>query len=327
MTDSPSEQIDEVGAIADSPAAEGAKETEVASPLEAVTAALAEDAKASEPEQTKAEAGQPDSPEQAGDGKQEASADSHDEFVKSLSPSKREHWKRLEGERDSYKQRAESFEQVTSAVREAGLNGDEFNAGFDIMRTIKAVQNGMAQPADALAKLEPYVAQLRAMTGETLPDDLQQKVDDGLVSQSEAGELARVRNENALLRGRFEREQQHDTMERQQREIGQRAAAMGEAVTKWEQAWAKSDPDYEVKKLMVKARVTELIHSEGVPNTPEDAVKLSDKARKDVEGQLGGMLGKRREVRAVTGGRPSGTPKPAPKNPLDVVNQALSSGG
>lgn len=312
------------GADAGSPPAEGAKETEASSPLEAVQAALAED-KAKDASQPKDEGGQSDSPEQTGEGKQQEHADSHEEFVKNLSPSKREHWKRLESERDSYKERAQAFDQVSTAVREAGLSGDEFNAGFDIMRTIKAVQNGVAKPADALAKLEPYVAQLRALAGETLPDDLQQRVAEGVISQAEASELSRLRSENSLLQNRITQEQQQIEQQRAQRDANELAASIGTAVTKWEQAWAKSDPDYEVKKSLVKARVTELMHSQGVPRTAEDAVKLSEMAKKDIEQQLGGLLNKRGEVRTVTGGRPSGTPKPAPKNALDVVNQALTA--
>lgn len=328
MADSPAavEQVQD-GVVAESPTAEGAKETQAASPLEAVQAALAEDKADAEARQNDVEAGQPDSPEQAGEGKQEASADSHEEFVKSLSPSKREHWKRLEAERDSYKERATAFDKVAGAMREAGMDNTEFNAGFHVMRTIKAVQNGQASPTDALALLEPYVNQLRAMAGDILPDDLQERVSTGIISQDEARELARLRGENQRLQTRVAQETERTTLETQQRHSQELAASMGMAVTKWEQAWATSDPDYEVKKSLVKARITELMTTEGLPKTADDAVKLSERARKDIEQNLGGLLGKRSELRSVTGGRPSATQQPAPKSPMDVVNRALSSNG
>lgn len=308
---------------AESLPAEGAKQDEVQSPLEAVTAALAEDAAAAE--QPKEASGQPESPKQDGEGKQQDDADPHAEFVKTLSPKNREHWNKLQSERDGYREKASAFEQITGAVRQAGLNGDEFNAGFDIMRTIKAVQRGQASPAEALAKLTPYVDQLRTLAGEVLPDDLNDRVGEGSIGQQEASELARLRAENQTLRGVREAETREAEQMTAQQQAQQLAASMGQAVTAWEQAWSSSDPDYKVKASLVKSRITELMQSEGLPKSPEDAVKLSERAKRDIEQHLGGVLQKRSDVRTVTGGRPSSTPKPSPKSPLDAVNQALNA--
>lgn len=318
------QQVQSTGVTSASPADEGVKQAEAQSPLEAVQAALDQE-KPSEAEPPKeTEGGQPESPKQDGEGKQQAEADSHEEFVKNLSPKARENWKRLEAERDGYKEQAEAFGRVTGAMREAGLNAQEFNAGFDIMATIKAVEQGRASPADALAKLAPYLQTLQAMAGEVLPQDLQERVAQGVIGEQEARELAQLRSEKATRDARTQRESAEAEQLHAENEARKLAASMGQAVTKWEQAWAKSDPDYEAKRALVKARVTELIQERGIPRTTDDAVRLSEDARKDIESQLSRFQPKRSDVKPVTGGRPSGTPMPAPKTPLEAVNQALN---
>lgn len=325
--ESPSTEVEQVvpGENADSQPVEGAKQDEALSPLDAVKAALKEDSDADKKAEGE-EGGRPESPEQVGDGKQQDQADPHEEFVKNLSPNKREHWKRLERERDAYREKAEAFEKVSGAVREAGLSSEEFSAGFNIMRAIKDVSNGRATPAQALEMLEPYVQQLRAMAGDVLPDDLQERISEGTISRDEAKELARLREQNRILQSRIQAEDQASEAERVQRETETFAASLAAAATKWETAWAKSDPDYEVKKPLVRARVLELMQAGGLPKGPDEAVKLSQDALADINKQLSGVLQRRGNVQTVTGGRPSGTPKPAPKSALDVVNIALTGG-
>jgi len=319
--DSPTTDAQDNGVSAASPAEEGVKQDQVQSPLEAVQQALAEDARAAEPK--KEEGGQPDSPKQDGEGEQQAESDSTEEFVKTLSPKARDNWKRLEAERDQYRERAQAFDVVSGAMREAGLSSQEFNAGFDIMATIKAVEHGRASPADALAKLEPYLNVLRQMAGDVLPQDLQERVAQGVIGDEEARELARLRSEREVRQASDARARREVEDRRAQDDARNLAASMGAAVTKWEQAWAKSDPDYEAKRSLVKAKVFELMQERGTPRTPEDAVKLSEDARKDIEANLSRFQPRRTDVRPVTGGRSTGTPMPAPKTPAEVVEMAL----
>ena len=54
-----------------------------------------------------------------------------------------------------------------------------------------------SKPEEAVIALQPYLQQLALATGQTLPDDIRSKVDDGYMDEETGRELAQVRAEKA----------------------------------------------------------------------------------------------------------------------------------
>jgi hypothetical protein len=219
-------------------------------------------------------------------------------------------WKKLVQERDTLrsdleriskengqqKEVVQRFEGFTNAVKQAGLNADDVNNGFEIMRLMKS------DPLKAWEKLQPYVEVLSQFAGEKLPADLQKKVDDGVVDVDVAKELARTRSQTHFASERDKEREQQTTQAEQQRRIDGHVNAVSGAITAWENQWKEHDPDYQKKQPLVADKILALMNVEGYPRSTEAATDLAKRAKEAVEKQLGNLIPKRAEVRTVTGG-------------------------
>lgn len=298
---------------ADSSTAEGAKP---ASPLEAVKAALSESK-----DDVKSVAATEESPTKDGEKAVKANSDqaATDDEDKDLPFHKHARWQEMKAERNALREqvqvlnsRAQAFDQVSGAVRQAGLSAEEFNQGFEIMRLMKS------DPMAALAALKPYFEELQKVSGEVLPADLQAKVDQGFIDPETATEMAKLRSTSNLATQRLQQTEQQQSQQAAQ----DLQNAMGSSVTAWEQSWAKTDPDYQKKQPLVKSRIIELMNMHGHPRTPEQAVFVANRAKADVEEYLKGMIPTRQSVRTVTGGASNGSGTPTAKTPLDAARLA-----
>ena len=301
---------------AESSAAEGVKH---ASPLEAVKAALAGNS------ESKAADAPSESPAK-GEGSQssESQTDSSDEDEK-LPFGKHPRFKQLVEERNALKTqlaeltdakvKAESFDRIQSFVADAGLTAQEVDQGMAIMSMMKN------DPVAALQALAPYVDALRKLSGDQLPDDLQQRVAEGYIDEETAKELSRLRSQTALKDQKLQQTQQRE----QQQTVQQQANQMGDAVSAWEKNWQKNDPDYEFKRDFVRSRVRELIQEHGAPRNIQQAIHVAEVAKKEVEERFRGRLSPSRQpTRTVTGGASNGSGVTAPKSALDVAKMALA---
>lgn len=298
--------------------------------LEAVKAALAEQGdesqagkspdaeKGSEPEGAAGEE------EQADD--EDGSAESDEELLKSLDPKGKanKRIRELIDENRELKARsveADNFRQLSEWTRQSGLDQQDFITGLQIMREMKN------DPHKAWEMLQPYVASLQQSVGIILPDDIQERLDAGLVDQETARELAQARSRSNHLAQQRQAAEERQQIELEHNESTQLRVAVAQAVTDWENAWKAKDPDYGKKKAMVKATVIQMIHEEGVPNSPQAAVEQAKRARKAVEDQLASIMPRRSQIATPPTGGGSANATPAPRSSLDAARSALNGNG
>lgn len=186
-----------------------------------------------------------------------------------------------------YEPQAQTLVQLSTYVRESGMSQEEFTDGLKIMRLRKI------NPAAAYEALVPVMNELAAYVGDRLPPELQKEVDDGLVSPEMAKQLVAERNQRQLLSSQLE---QMQTSQQEQMLESQRAAnaqSIHSALTEQDQIWFKTDPDFKKKYPRVAERVNYLMQTEGVPDTPEKAVAMYKRARREMDEWFAELVPKR----------------------------------
>jgi hypothetical protein len=181
--------------------------------------------------------------------------------------------------------KAQRFEQLVQFCNDAGLNADEVNRTFDVARAIKQ------DPLKAFEMLTPVYEQLRQLVGEVLPDDLQQAVNVGQITEAHARELARSRSAATLREQQLQRVEQRQNVERQRKDVTDKWQSAANATTEWENSKAKSDPDWKLKQ----PRVIELIEldllkrqqkNQNFTPTIEEAITMANAALAKVNEEM-----------------------------------------
>jgi len=222
-------------------------------------------------------------------------------------------WQELKRERDTYKSGHEQFEQVQSFIRTNNLSNEEVAAGFQIMALMRQ------DPEKALEALRPYVSSLEQVTGRALPEDLQSRVENGLVDEDTARETARLRHE----RLRFEAIERDRVARESQRAHVDHYASIQSAVTTTERDIQSSDPDYARKQPFILDRVRALI-AEKQPQSVEESVAIVRQAHNEITKQLSPMV-QRKPVTQPRSGDSSSSSRPVANSLLDVVRNAVKS--
>lgn len=262
-----------------------------------------------------------DQPKAEAEGESEATGD--DDLIKSLEendPKSRaaSRIRELVSEVKAYEEKAQNFDSLSTWVNDAGLAQDEFVEGLNIMREMKR------DPFKAYEMLMPYMQSLQQQVGEVMPDDIQQRVEQGLLDEESAKELVKARLRADMLENRRVEQEQEDEAQAQQQVQQQHIQALQTAASTWEASWKASDPDYEVKKSMVKAFVVNLMNTEGVPTDAKGVVAQCNKARAEVESHLKRIAPPRQPVNTIKGTASTGAVQ-APKSSLDAARLALQN--
>lgn len=281
------------------------------------------------------------------DGEQaKTGEEAEDDPDKDLPFHKHPRWQEVKQERDTFKTRAETaeakleqlgdveqvqehatnYQQINDYLRNNGLDGQDFQNMLHIGALMKN------DPQEALRAIEPYYHALQRMSGEVLPPDLQQQVQDGLMAEDMALNISRERAKAAQLHQQNQRltenqRQQQERMrqEQQRQQQEQQLQPLYQAADQWEREWQSKDPDYDKLAGMVRLRVQELMSSEKV-QTPQDVVNVCNKAHEDVKQMLKQVVPQGRQSQqplpdgANTGGN---TPHAAPQTSLEAAKSAL----
>jgi hypothetical protein len=224
-------------------------------------------------------------------------------------------WKQMLAERDSLKEDASQYQQVVSFMRGNNLNAQEVAQGMQVMALIKN------DPLRALEALKPTIEHLRQFAGESLPDDIKQKVDGGFIDHESASELARQRAQAQFMTARQQQElEAYQAAQLQQ----QQAASMNSimtAVSGWESQLKTRDADYQAKSQFIGDRIRVLLQ-QGHPQTPQEAVALAERAYNEVNQSFKGMNPRRQPVRTMTSGNSATSATPAPKSLREAIMMA-----
>ena len=228
---------------------------------------------------------------------------------------------RLTLELDRVRPSAESFEKLSTYVRDAGLSRDEVD---DL---IKVGALAKTNPWAARERVVEFLKQLDQVTGHVLPDDLKQQVQQGYISEPHALELSQHR----ARQHRGDVQSQHQQQARQAEQARQTEQRLvndvATAVSAWENKWKSEDPDYRA----LHARVSEkmelaLVRAQQagkLPKTTAEATALADKVLAEARQEMKPLLTKREPIRPVAGSHASPTARPKPTNMLEAIRQAV----
>jgi len=230
-------------------------------------------------------------------------------------------FRKLIAERNELRPKAEQYDQITGYLKTNGLSADEAAKGFEIMALMKN------DPAKAVQALQPYLQNLALATGYTLPDDIQQRLDDGYLDESDAREMARLRAEN-------QRSEQRNAyrLEAEQRARADEALTnAAAAVEAWEAKTRSSDPDYDLKADELDDRVKVIMaerraNGYSAPLTADEAINIAKTAYDEVTKRNQARFGNKRPIRSASGGKLGGTPTPEPNSLMEAVQNALVNG-
>jgi hypothetical protein len=222
----------------------------------------------------------------------------------------------LQAEVDALKPQAQSLEQITSFMDASDLAPAEVKQGFEIMALMKN------EPRKALEVLAPLVQELARIAGYTVPEDMQEKVRQGYVSEADARRIAQAEAETKFVRERTERDQQR-ARETQERQAAQaRIGDVVKAADDWHERQATNDPDWKLKQDRVNQLVELRVRQSGYPTDGKAMVALADSVLKDVNAEIKRLQPKREAKQMVTGNA-STRPTPTPTDTLGVINAIL----
>lgn len=261
----------------------------------------------------KPDAASPAEGEDTGDKDQgEEQKKDDDEDYSDVPFSKHPRFKKLIAQRNELRVDAVRYRNVQTFLDNNGLTADE--AGD--MLVIGALAK--TDPAEAWKQVKPWVQKLLIAAGEVLPEDVQQRVQAGEISQEAALELTRARaSAQSMQAAQSFREQQEER--RRQQEL---SSSIMNAAASWEEDRRVKDPNFAAKQEPLMREVAWLQTQEGKPKTPEGVRDQLQRAYKAVNAAFVPPQPKpapRPAVRPVTGGQVAGNAQPSQMTTLDIV--------
>jgi hypothetical protein len=214
---------------------------------------------------------------------------------------------------------AEQFDKVVRFVQEAGLVPDEVNQLFEIGKNLKQ------DPRKAYDQIKPVFEQLQRMFGDILPDDLQDKVNKGLITAPDAKALAEARTNAAIAEQRANRSSERETQFRQQTVNRELVDEVRAKVSGWEASKEKADPDWKLKQPHVMRAIKVALHERGTPPNAAEAVEIAEKALAEINADFKALVPRKREVKAVTDAA-SNRSTAKPTTMLEAARAALKTG-
>lgn len=295
--------------------------------LDAITKAAERPSSSDEPSNTDPaapqEAAEP-SPEPTAEAQPAPEEDPGDELpdepteaeLKAMSARTKRRIEKLLAERREARQEAEKSRPIVEYMRRNDIPMQDVDVVLGL-----AAQLRHGDFAGFLRTVDPYVKLARQYVGELLPQDLQQQVDQGFVSEAVARELAARRAQGQVLQQQAQRANQ--AREAEVRDL--RGQAIRTAVAQWENSTKQADPDFEAKADVVRRTVQAMIAERGAPQTPEAAVAFA----KEAYDEANRVVSRFQPRVKPTAPQPSSvhqtskSPTPEPSSMLDAIKQAV----
>jgi hypothetical protein len=250
---------------------------------------------------------------------EQADGQQADDFSK-LPFNKHPRFRELVKEKNTYKAQMAEYESDAKQYRDiqtfmegAGLTAEEVAEGLALMAQMKS-----GDPAKAYEALTKKVESLALAAGKQLPQDLEERVEQGFVDRETAQQLYQKQVQAERQAALAQNQLQQRTYQDAQTQV----VSIANAVQAWEQATKGTDPDFEIKVDLVKDRVRAQVAANGMPKTPDEAVKLTKEAYESVTQVLRRAQGPKQSMRPAVGGKVNGSAAPEPRSLLDVIRQA-----
>jgi hypothetical protein len=227
--------------------------------------------------------------------------------------------KQAEAQLEELRPMADAMKSMRAFAETHGLQRDDITDAMELARLFRTDRRKAYQEIQRLG-----AAMAQEFGDSDLPDDLQDAVADGRISDEYARELARERAVRKHEESRSQQASERQVADRQQREQTEFVKSVETALSAYESEWRSSDPDFATKQQLVQDRVTALISSGQVPSNPAEAVKMMKDARAHVEKTLAPVLQKRRvDTRDLSGGATGNSRGAEPKTVYEAAEMGL----
>ena len=229
-------------------------------------------------------------------------------------------WQAVLKERDesreqatAFREKATQFDAISDYMAESRLTPEEVNRGFEIMAAIRN------DPSKAFEMLSETMTFLRGVTGEDLPPDVVQLVEDGEMTEAAGRQLAKARSQVA-----FQEQRQKETVEIQrQNQAAYAHHQIIESVEAWEKQVATRDPDYQAKRTLVHQNIR-LANLQNPAQTAQEALAIADAALAQATETVRGFRPKPVSMIQPSSSQSLPASQPSPKSLRDVVRGALA---
>jgi hypothetical protein len=222
----------------------------------------------------------------------------------------------VEGKLKALEPKAAQYDVIVKQIRDTGLDQADLNVGFELMTLLKK-----GDLFGAREKLAPIWAQVSRLTGGVIPQDLNEEIAAGKLTEARARELATARAAAELGNSR----QQMAAREAEASAARDLNVNVVGTVNAWEKSKAALDPDWKLKAPEIM-RSLKLSLLEGArPKNAQEAVAMAEKALEEVNTRLRSYRPAPRAIKAVVSGvGASSRSNPAePRNMLDLVRSTL----
>lgn len=225
------------------------------------------------------------------EGDSEPLGDVTEEELKSYKPQTRkriegllDERKRLTEERDALRPAADQMETLQTFMQERQLTPQNVSELL--------VVGGLAMSADpkdlraALTRVDQFRDQIRSQLGEILPEDLQKKVDEGLMDAESAKEVALSRVETQRASSKVAKaDEQVQTATKQVQTVDETRAAeaVHATISDWQRSKYSSDPDYPQKAALLQKEIKlRVMEAGGKVLDKAKALEIAEAAYKEV---------------------------------------------
>lgn len=152
----------------------------------------------------------------------------------------------------------------------------------DAATAIKFAAMWRNDPEKLLVELDRMRHEIGTKLGKVLPKDLQDEVDQGLITEERASELAREKGRVAIQTEQIQRSQERSQAQQQTEEFNFRV----KLTENWAGQLSKTDPDLQRKFPMITERLNFLLRTEGDPKDAQAAWDRLNRAYTDVNARL-----------------------------------------
>jgi len=222
---------------------------------------------------------------------------------------------------EQYQGDSEQYQKIADYIGDNNLTAEDAAEGFRIMAQLRN------NPEEAYNILQGHLKAVGELTGKTLPEDIQGKLDDGYLDEDAARELSQARaslQREQTLRAKELKNAEAVNKQTMAAKANAQMQHLANVVKDWESATKNSDPDFSLKQEEINDRVAALVNQRGRPVTQEQVLGIANDAYKAVNERFKSRIPQRQPIRTSTGGKLSGTPQADPSNMRDVISQALA---
>lgn len=222
---------------------------------------------------------------------------------------------KLARQRDDERVVADRTRHMDAFMQNHGISREDAIGAFEVMALMRT------KPAEALTRLREISYQLSLSIGETIPKDIQDRIDAGTIDEATGKELAIAR----ATAGGFKQATETLTAQTQADQERQTKAGITQEVNTWEASVTKRDPDFAAKKPLIETHFRALLQAGEQLRTSADAVRLMKEAYKRTNESFKSIRPPVREEVKSTSATSTSAAAAAPKSMEEAIRGSFAA--